>query len=122
MMLDVNRPTILIVDDDPVIVDLLSSLLEDNYAIITAYDGAMALRLLQEQRPDLIRLDLMMPGVDGFTVARRVHEIYTDGQLPVLVLSAHPNLNTQAQRLHVDHFMTKPFEPDELLAAVAQLV
>lgn len=121
-MLDVNRPTILIVDDDPVIVDLLSSLLEENYAIIPAHDGATALRVLHDNRPDLILLDLMMPGVDGFAVARYVRENYAESQLPVLVLSAHPNLNSQAQRLNVNGFMTKPFEPDELLAAVAQLV
>lgn len=119
--MDMQRPTILVVDDDPVIVDLISSLLEDNYSVVAAYDGRDALRLLRKQRPDLLLLDLMMPGVDGFTVARQVREKYEDG-LPVLIISAHPNLHHQTQELGVNGFMTKPFEPEELVMRVAQLV
>ena len=120
--MDVRRPTILVVDDDPVIVDLISSLLEEDYSVVAAYDGRDALRLLKKQRPDLLLLDLMMPGVDGFTVARHVRETYADPHLPVLILSAHPNLHTQTRDLRVNGVMTKPFEPEELVTRVAQLV
>ena len=120
-MVDMRRPTILVVDDDPVIVDLISSLLEDDYAVLAVYDGRDALRLLRKQRPDLLLLDLMMPGVDGFTVARQVREKYQD-RLPVLIISAHPNLHSQTQDLGINGFMTKPFEPEELVTRVAQLV
>lgn len=120
--MDVRRPTILVVDDDPVIVDLISSLLEEDYSVLAAYDGRDALQLLKKQRPDLLLLDLMMPGVDGFTVARQVREKYEDHQLPVLILSAHPSLHAQTRDLGVNGFLTKPFEPEDLVQRVAQLV
>jgi len=117
-----KRPTILIVDDDPVIVDLLSSLLEDNYEILRAYNGAQALNIIEQQPLDLILLDLMMPGIDGFTVAHRVRERHGERNIPVVVLSAHSGLQSQAKRLDISGFMIKPFEPEELLTKVAQLV
>jgi CheY-like chemotaxis protein len=120
--MDNKRPTILIVDDDPIIVDLLSSLLEDDYAIVRAYNGAQALEIIERQALDLILLDLMMPGIDGFTVACRLRELDSSRHTPVLVLSAHSGLQNQAKRMDISGFMIKPFEPEELLSKVAQLV
>jgi CheY-like chemotaxis protein len=117
-----ERPTILIVDDDPVIVDLLSNLLEDSYATVHAYNGMEALDRLEQDAPDLVLLDLMMPGIDGFTVAKRIRELYPNSDIPVLVLSAHPGLQSQVKRLDISGFMIKPFEPEELLTKVAALV
>ncbi len=117
-----QRPVILIVDDDVVIVDLLTNLLEDDYDILTANNGAQALEILDQQTPDLILLDLMMPGIDGFAVARNLRLRFPDRNIPVLVMSAHPGLKPQVQRLDISGFMIKPFEPNELMTKIAELV
>jgi CheY-like chemotaxis protein len=116
------QATVLVVDDDPVIVDLITNLLEDEYEVVTALDGEDALRILDQRAVDLVLLDLMMPRIDGFAVARHLRATYPQRDIPVLVLSAHHGLQTQAQRLDISGFIIKPFEPEALLSKVAELV
>lgn len=110
-------PTILVVDDDPDIRALLRDVLGvAGYAVRLAEDGLAALRLVQAQRPDCVVLDVMMPGLDGHAVLRRLRE--ADGpSLPVVMLTAAADdaQAWQAWTEGVDYFLAKPFDAEELL-------
>lgn len=114
---------ILIVDDDEAIRSLLRTTLpEDGYDIGEAVDGDQALALLEEQVPDLVLLDWMMPGTHGSLILDELKSRYP--LLPVIVLTSevaehHRHL---AESLKVDVFLTKPFSPIELLDTVERLL
>lgn len=108
--------TIAIIDDDLYIGNMLQEVLEkEGYAILRAYSGTEALYLLNRHHPDLILLDLMLPGLSGEEVLPKIHDI------PVIVLSAKADVQNKVDLLlggAVD-YMTKPFHIDELLARIA---
>jgi DNA-binding response OmpR family regulator len=114
----VNRK-ILIVDDDRKIVDLVRAYLEkDGYRVSVAYDGLEALELARQKQPDLIVLDLLLPGVDGLDVCRILRG--EGDKVPIIMLTAK---TTEADKLvgldlGADDYVTKPFSPRELLARV----
>ena len=116
------RSTILVVDDDPKIRSLLRrSLAYEGYAILEAADGPSALAQVEEMWPDLVILDIMLPGLDGLAVCRRLREI---GEVPVLMLTARDEV---ADRVHgldsgADDYLIKPFALEELLARVRALL
>ena len=117
-----RKRLILVVDDEPPIVRLVrAKLSSDGYAVITASGGEAALRNLDDERPDLIVLDLMMPGMDGFETLRRVRQ---DSQIPVIMLTARASDADKLKGLQsgADDYMTKPFNPDELSARVAAVL
>ncbi len=109
---------ILVVDDDVKTVELVRLYLNrDGYRVITAYDGVEALRLARENHPDLIVLDLMLPGVDGLEICRTLR---TESEVPIIMLTA---MTTDQDRLTglelgADDYVTKPFSPRELAARV----
>ncbi len=109
---------VLVVDDDVKTVELVKLYLErDGYRVITAYDGVEALRQAREGHPDLIVLDLMLPGMDGIEVCRTIR---TESDVPIIMLTA---LTTDQDRLTgldsgADDYVTKPFSPKELAARV----
>ena len=110
---------VLIVDDDPTVSDVVRRYLEqDGCAVRLAADGADGLAAVAADRPDLVVLDLMMPGIDGIEVCRRLRE--RDANLPVVMLTA---LGEEADRvtglaLGADDYVTKPFSPRELATRV----
>lgn len=108
--------TIAVIDDDISIGDLLQEVLEkEGYAVLRAYSGTEALYLLKQQRPDLVLLDLMLPGLSGEQVLEQIRGI------PVIVLSAKVDVQDKVDLLlggAVD-YLTKPFETKELLARIA---
>lgn len=109
---------ILIVDDDRPSVKMIGFLLsEEGYTILTANSGPEALALLNEEMVDLVILDVMMPGMDGLEVCRRIRRS-TD--LPIIFLSARGETSDRVAGLDVgaDDYLPKPFEPSELLARV----
>ena len=109
---------ILIVDDDPPSVKMIGFLLrEEGYTVLTAHSGPAALSMLNDEIPDLVILDVMMPGMDGLEVCRRIRRI-TD--LPIIFLSARGETSDRVAGLDVgaDDYLPKPFEPSELLARV----
>jgi two-component system KDP operon response regulator KdpE len=118
----VKKNLVLVVDDEPAIVRLVrTKLLADGYAVITAERGEKALEILEDERPDLIVLDLMMPGIDGFETLRRIR---VQSQVPVIMLTAR---SSDADRLKgfsggADDYVTKPFNPDELVARIAAVL
>ena len=108
--------TIAVIDDDQPIGDMLEELLrQEGYGVLRAYSGTEALYLLSRHRPDLILLDLMLPGLSGEEVLPRIQDI------PVIVVSAKVEVEDKV-RLLLDgavDYITKPFEPRELLARIA---
>jgi two-component system KDP operon response regulator KdpE len=112
----------MVVDDEPAIVRLVRAKLQaDGYAVITAARGEEALAFLDDERPDLVILDLMMPGMDGFETLRRIREV---GQIPVIMLTARAGDADKVRGLQggADDYLTKPFNPDELSARVAAIL
>ena len=111
--------TVLIVEDEQNIVDILSFNLErEGYDTLEAYDGNTGLQLALEQNPDLVLLDLMLPGMDGFEVRRRIRE--TGSAVPILMLTAREEEADKVLGLELgaDDYITKPFGMRELLARV----
>ena len=117
-----RRHLIMVVDDEPAIVRLVKLRLEaDHHSVITASSGEEALERLDSDRPDLIVLDLMMPGIDGFETLRRIR---ADSSVPVLMLTARAR---DVDRLRgfqsgADDYVTKPFNPEELGAGVTAIL
>jgi DNA-binding response OmpR family regulator len=117
--------TILIVDDEPVNVDMLSQELdEEGYALMTAGDGEEALIKVQENQPDLILLDVMMPKVDGFTVCRILKGSGKTVLIPVILLTALRSHEDRVRGIEAgaNDFISKPFDRDELLAKIRSLL
>jgi CheY-like chemotaxis protein len=114
--------TVLVVDDDPEIVDFLDAALQGRgYKVLMAIDGG-ALDVAQTAQPDLILLDLMMPGMDGFEVSRRLRDDPATASIPIVVMSASERIRNPSMILAVDGRLPKPFELDELYATVARWV
>jgi len=109
---------VLVVDDDVKTVELVKLYLNrDGYRVLTAYDGVEALRLAREGHPDLIVLDLMLPGIGGLEVCRTLRN---ESEVPIIMLTA---MTTDQDKLTglglgADDYMTKPFSPRELAARV----
>ena len=111
--------SILIVEDEQNIVDILSfNLSREGYDTLEAYDGPTGLQLALEQDPDLILLDLMLPGMDGFEVCRQVRE--SGSSTPIIMLTAREEETDKVLGLELgaDDYITKPFAMRELMARV----
>jgi len=114
----VTGKKVLVVDDDAKIVELVRLYLaRDGYQVLTAFDGVEALRLAREAHPDLIVLDLMLPGIDGLKICRALRE---ESDVPIIMLTARA---TEEERLNgldmgADDYVIKPFSPRELAARV----
>jgi len=114
-------PTILIVEDEQLIVLLLKDILQaEGYRTISASTGEEALQLALRAMPDLIILDIMLPGIDGFEVVNRLRSNVKMAHVPVIILSArHDTVDkVRAFENRVDDYLTKPFDNGELLARV----
>jgi two-component system, OmpR family, alkaline phosphatase synthesis response regulator PhoP len=109
---------VLVVDDDVKTVELVKLYLNrDGYRVITANDGKEALRVAQESRPDLIVLDLMLPGMDGLEICRTIRK---ESDVPIIMLTARTTDEDKITGLGMgaDDYVTKPFSPRELAARV----
>ncbi len=112
------KGTVLVVDDDPVIVDTLREALEDEgYQVLSAVNGG-ALPLAQREQPHLILLDIMMPGMDGVEVSRRLRADPSTANIPIVVMSASSTLKTVAAQMPVEDRLPKPFDLDAVYSIV----
>jgi len=113
---------ILLIDDDPTLVQLLSEFLrDDSFEVISALSGSAGLRLAYDQRPDLILLDVMLPGMDGWEVCARLREM---SDMPIIMLTAKTTEADKLRgfRLGVDDYVTKPFSFAELVARIQAIL
>ncbi len=123
-----NRPTILIVEDSYDLRNYIRSILEKNYHILEAKNGAIAWQMLSGQQkdhhPQMIISDLMMPILDGYQLIEKIKNNDAIRHLPIIVLTARAELKDKitALRIGVDDYMTKPFEEEELLARIENLL
>ena len=119
------QSTVLIVDDNPQNVELLQAFLESlPVKIVTASDGVEALEKVEEHKPDLILLDIMMPRLSGFQVCRRIKENVKTRDIQVLMVTALNELGDieQATECGTDDFVSKPVNKFELLTRVKSLL
>ncbi|MBK8232762.1 MAG: response regulator [Candidatus Eisenbacteria bacterium] len=120
-----ERKRILVVDDEIYIVHILEfSLTMEGYEVVTAADGEEALKKIEEDRPDLVVLDIMMPKLDGYEVCRRIRRDEDHAQLPVILLSAKGRPVDREVGLEVgaDDYIVKPFSPRRLLEKIRELL
>lgn len=113
-----RKPTVLVVDDEPRILRFVRAELESaGFRVLTAANGFTALEAAYSENPDLLVLDVIMPGLDGFEVLRRLRDV---SSIPVILLTARGSDADKVRGLDLgaDDYLTKPFSPDELSARV----
>lgn len=116
---------ILVIDDDLAINELIKVNLElAGYQVVQAFDGTKGFALAKQELPSLVVLDVMMPEVDGFTVAQRIRKHGETADVPILMLTALSQINDKVKGfdIGVDDYLVKPFEMDELLVRVRALL
>ncbi len=109
---------ILVVDDDPAMVGAITALVgTEGHQVVTAYDGISAVKRVEDEAPDLVLLDLAMPGPDGYSVAGRIRAL---GRIPIIVVSGESSepAKVRALELGADDYLVKPFGKAELLARI----
>jgi sigma-B regulation protein RsbU (phosphoserine phosphatase) len=121
---ELSDSRILIVDDVKTNVDILVHALRDEYKLSVALDGATALRSVEKNPPDLVLLDIVMPGLDGYEVCRQLRAHEATRELPVMFLSSLEDVTNKAQGFEVggNDYLTKPFEVLEVKARVRSLL
>lgn len=116
------RPHALVVDDEPPLVKLVSAYLErEGFSVSTAADGEEALRLAREREPDVVVLDLMLPGIDGIEVCRRLRT-FSDAYIVMLTARAEEIDTIVGLSTGADDYITKPFSPGELVARIRAML
>ena len=121
MMAKKNRMRVLVVDDDPLVRNLLTAVLHDaSFDLDEAVDGNDALAIAAVRPPDVVVLDVMMPGLDGYEVCRalRADPSFKDTRIVVLTAKSTPSAREDAYRAGADAFFTKPFSPLDLIETV----
>ncbi len=116
-----TRPKILIVDDEmDTLLPLKRSLEAEDYIVLEAYEGNEAMRKSKAEIPDLIILDLMLPGMDGYEVCSRLKKDARTENIPVIMLTARDEVRDKVEGLEIgaDDYVTKPFNLNELKARV----
>ena len=117
---DDHRPRLLLVDDEPTNLQLLRQVLQADYRLLFATDGARALQLAKEQRPDLILLDIMMPGMDGYAVCQALKRQPLTAHIPVIFVTALTDTQDETRGFDVGavDYITKPVSPPVVRARV----
>ena len=119
-----KQARILVVDDDSFMLDIFTKTLSENYVVIPAESGADALMLAQSECPDLIILDVEMPGMNGYELCQRLKECNCITEAPVIFVSARDKIEERLKGYEAgaEDYIIKPFEPQELNAKVTQLL
>ena len=118
------RKKILIVDDTDWNRDLLVQLLEDDYDLVQAVDGAEAVKKTEEEKPDLILMDLGMPVMDGWEATRRIKANSELKQIPVIAVTSHAMVGDEitAREAGCDDYIAKPVDENELMVKVRKFL
>jgi sigma-B regulation protein RsbU (phosphoserine phosphatase) len=121
---ELSESRVLVVDDSEANVDVLVEALRGEYKLSVAMDGEAALRAIEKNPPDIVLLDIMMPGIDGYEVCRRIRANEAWHDLPVMFLSSLEDARDKARGFEAggNDYVTKPFEPLEVRARVGSLL
>jgi CheY-like chemotaxis protein len=119
---DYAPATILVCDDDPSLRELVRAVLGPRYRFVEAADGTEALVAARELSPDLIVLDVMLPGISGIEVLETIRSDEELKDMPVVVITAWSHAELEARVAGADRFVSKPFDPDDLSTAVEELL
>ena len=117
--------TILVVEDEDDIARILQLLLQQNgYKVIRVADGLSAVSAAQKHLPDLMILDIMLPGGDGVSVLDRVRQSFNTNAIPVVILTSlqDTKLKTKLEGLGIDSFINKPYENDMLISKIEEII
>jgi len=114
--------TVLICDDEPSLRELIRISLDGPYSFAEADDGEKSLEIARRLRPDVIILDMMMPRLSGLEVLSEIRGDRGLAETPVIVLTAQPSTKEEALRCGADIVMVKPFEPEQITAAVEEVL
>ncbi len=119
-----NRPVVLVADDEPDMLGYLKSELENDYDVIEAVDGIEALEKAENFQPDIILLDMMMPGMDGLEACLELRKRESTSAIPVILLTARADEETKYDALQIgaNDFLAKPFSSTELQARIKNLI
>lgn len=119
-----EKKTILVVDDTDWNRDLLVQLLEDEYTVVQAVDGAESVRKTEENRPDLILMDLGMPVMDGWEATRRIKAHDQLKQIPIIAVTSHAMVGDEieARKAGCDDYLSKPIDEDLLLKKIRKFL
>jgi len=113
-----RKTVILAVDDAPENLDIVRNLLASRYTIKAAVNGPMALKIAEKQPPDLILLDIQMPGMDGYEVCRRLKADPATSAIPVIFLTGESGVESEVAEAGGSDYVTKPVDPGALLSTV----
>jgi len=118
------KKKILVVDDEPEIVDIIKKMLEDKYEIIVAYDGEECLEKAKKEKPDLILLDILMPKLDGWETLRKLKEDENLKDVPISMLTALPLTPEDTKSKPIDkieNYIVKPFKKEALIRKIEDI-
>ena len=115
-----EKKKILVVDDTDWNRDLLVQLLEENYAVLEAVDGEQGVKATEQEKPDLILMDICMPTMDGYQATRRIHDIPYLARVPVVAMSAYCDTDwaDRAKNAGCEECISKPLEPETIDAII----
>lgn len=123
--MDYDKKKILIVDDNPQSVEMLQIILEDEgFAVITAYVGEIGLKKATEEKPDILILDIMLPGMDGYQVCEAVKNNPDTGNIPIIMLTGKDMGDDfeKAMEKRADWYVVKPYNIEHLLGVIRKLI
>lgn len=119
------KKKILVVDDEPNIVELIKETLElDNYEIIGAYDGGQGLKMAQEENPDVIILDIILPVISGFEVCKELKKDLKTKNIPIIMFTGAglEDVARDEPEIQAEVYIAKPYVPEELINIVRNVI
>lgn len=120
MNIEIKKKCVLVVDDHPKVLRFVEINLKlHGFDVIIATSGEEALKLVESEKPDMMLLDIIMPGIDGFEVLKRLRGF---SQMPVITFSASSANSREAVLLGSNDFISKPFQPDEMVRRIKALL
>ena len=115
------KKKVLVVDDEKNIrLLLVEELTDEGYDVVTAKDGAVAFEMIQTEKPDLVTLDIKMPGEDGLSILRKIRE--TEYDLPVIICSAYSVYKSDFSAVAANHYVTKSSDFEELKKKIREIL